>query len=110
MALKQFLTLLFAAAIINPFSCNGQEIKHKQDQHKLLFVFGDSLFDPGNNQYLNSSNQAPATSWPYGMNNHNQSTGRLSDGLIVPDFIGKISYCDTHWFIYTFEDQNMPSW
>ncbi|KAJ0007985.1 hypothetical protein Pint_29423 [Pistacia integerrima] len=28
-----------------------------------------------------------STSWPYGMNMNNKSTGRLSDGLLVPDFV-----------------------
>ncbi|XP_031274227.1 GDSL esterase/lipase 1-like [Pistacia vera] len=54
---------------------------------KLLFVFGDSLFDPGNNQYLNNSMPSASISWPYGMNMNNKSTGRLSDGLLVPDFV-----------------------
>lgn len=57
---------------------------------KLLLVFGDSLFDPGNNQYLNNSGKVASTSWPYGMDMNNKSTGRFSDGLIVPDYIGKI--------------------
>ncbi|EEF27798.1 zinc finger protein, putative [Ricinus communis] len=55
-----------------------------------MFVLGDSLFDAGNNQYLpHIDNPAPGTFWPYGMNNHNRSTGRLSDGLLVPDFIAQ---------------------
>lgn len=64
---------------------------------KLLFVFGDSLFDPGNNQYLSNSGKLASTSYPYGMDMNNKSTGRFSDGLIVPDYIGKI-FCQIYFF------------
>ncbi|XP_031265277.1 GDSL esterase/lipase 1-like [Pistacia vera] len=72
----------FCSISLNPRVCDGQE-------HKLLFVFGDSLFDAGNNKYLNSSMRVAQAYYPYGITFHNQSTGRVSDGLIVPDFIAK---------------------
>ncbi|XP_044484739.1 GDSL lipase [Mangifera indica] len=76
------LIILYATAL-NLAGCYAVE----QSSKKLLFVFGDSLFDPGNNQYLNNSVQSPGTYWPYGMSMKNKSTGRISDGLLVPDFI-----------------------
>lgn len=69
-----------------PVSCNG--LPKAQEEHKTLFVFGDSLFDPGNNQYLNASVEGGAPPWPYGETYFGHSTGRLSDGRLVPDFIG----------------------
>ncbi|TKY64213.1 GDSL esterase/lipase 1 [Spatholobus suberectus] len=58
---------------------------------KTLFVFGDSLFDPGNNQYLNSSIREASTTWPYGETYFKHPTGRLSDGRLVPDFIAQFA-------------------
>ncbi|TXG68207.1 hypothetical protein EZV62_003142 [Acer yangbiense] len=78
------MMMIFATTLMNTINgCYGAD-----HQHKLLFVIGDSLFDPGNNQYLMNGSTSPATSYPYGMSMHNHSSGRLSDGLIVPDFIG----------------------
>ncbi|GMH22026.1 hypothetical protein Nepgr_023869 [Nepenthes gracilis] len=51
-----------------------------------FFVFGDSLFDPSNNNYLNGTIAGQATAWPYGETFFKRATGRLSDGRIVPDF------------------------
>ncbi|TXG68205.1 hypothetical protein EZV62_003140 [Acer yangbiense] len=59
---------------------------------KKLFVFGDSLFDPGNNQYLVTNPETdyvPGDRWPYGITFPGKPTGRISDGRLVPDFIGK---------------------
>ncbi|KAL5824127.1 hypothetical protein ACOSQ3_020190 [Xanthoceras sorbifolium] len=79
--------IIFAATLMNIIDgCYGAN--DQITQCKLLFVIGDSLFDPGNNQYLMNGSKSPATSYPYGISMHNHSTGRLSDGLIVPDFIG----------------------
>ncbi|GAV61397.1 Lipase_GDSL domain-containing protein [Cephalotus follicularis] len=91
MATQNYLlcaTLVYAAAIlINPIACCG----HSTTQRKLLFVFGDSLFDAGNNQYLTTGMKVPSCSFPYGIDFHNRSTGRFSDGLLVPDFIAKFA-------------------
>ena len=54
--------------------------------HVALFVFGDSLFDPGNNNYLNTI--ARANFLPYGETFFKYPTGRFSDGRLIPDFIG----------------------
>lgn len=54
-----------------------------------IVVFGDSSVDPGNNNYLKTDMKGNFP--PYGDNfiNH-RPTGRLCDGLLAPDFIGKL--------------------
>lgn len=53
-----------------------------------FFVFGDSLVDNGNNNYLVTS--ARADSWPYGIDTpDHRATGRFSNGKNVPDLISE---------------------
>ncbi|KAK2654124.1 hypothetical protein Ddye_013980 [Dipteronia dyeriana] len=61
---------------------------------KKLFVFGDSLFDAGNNQYLVANPETdyvPGDRWPYGITFPGDPTGRISDGRLVPDFIAEFA-------------------
>ncbi|KAK1358556.1 GDSL esterase/lipase 1-like [Heracleum sosnowskyi] len=59
------------------------------NNHKAaLFVFGDSLYDPGNNNYISTTNtNFQANFWPYGKSHFSEPTGRFTDGRIIPDFI-----------------------
>ncbi|KAK1358545.1 GDSL esterase/lipase 1-like [Heracleum sosnowskyi] len=59
------------------------------NNHKAaLFVFGDSLYDPGNNNYISTTNTSfQANFWPYGKSYFSEPTGRFTDGRIIPDFI-----------------------
>ncbi|GAB2271634.1 hypothetical protein Dimus_006464 [Dionaea muscipula] len=50
-----------------------------------MFVFGDSLVDVGNNNFLNSV--AKSNFWPYGCDFSDGPTGRFSNGKTVVDFI-----------------------
>lgn len=53
---------------------------------RTFFVFGDSLVDNGNNNYLATT--ARADSPPYGIDYPtHQPTGRFSNGFNIPDFI-----------------------
>ncbi|XP_050232240.1 GDSL esterase/lipase 2-like [Mercurialis annua] len=56
--------------------------------HTALFIFGDSLFDAGNNNYLKNP-IGRANFWPYGETFFKYPTGRCSDGRIIPDFIAE---------------------
>lgn len=61
---------------------------------RAFFVFGDSLVDNGNNDYLATT--ARADSYPYGIDYPtHRPTGRFSNGLNIPDIISKfiISIC-----------------
>lgn len=55
---------------------------------RAFFVFGDSLVDNGNNNYLPTT--ARADSPPYGIDHPTRrATGRFSNGLNIPDLISK---------------------
>ncbi|XP_065868934.1 GDSL lipase-like [Euphorbia lathyris] len=59
----------------------------KSRKHVAMFVFGDSLYDPGNNNNLNVSIIHKADYWPYGETFFHYATGRFCDGRLIPDFI-----------------------
>lgn len=53
---------------------------------RAFFVFGDSLVDNGNNNFLATT--ARADSPPYGIDTPSQQpTGRFSNGLNIPDIL-----------------------
>ncbi|CAK9162292.1 unnamed protein product [Ilex paraguariensis] len=59
-----------------------------QAEARAFFVFGDSLVDNGNNDYLATT--ARADSPPYGIDYPtHQPTGRFSNGLNIPDIISE---------------------
>ncbi|XP_024182872.1 GDSL esterase/lipase 1 [Rosa chinensis] len=69
---------------------SSTSIEHNHNK-VALFVFGDSPFEAGNNQYLPNITveDDAAIAWPYGETYFHHSTGRYCDGRIVPDFIAK---------------------
>ncbi|KAH7543351.1 GDSL esterase/lipase At5g33370 [Ziziphus jujuba] len=59
-----------------------------QVEARAFFVFGDSLVDNGNNNYLATT--ARADSPPYGIDYPTRrATGRFSNGFNIPDFISQ---------------------
>ncbi|XP_010525717.1 PREDICTED: GDSL esterase/lipase At4g30140-like [Tarenaya hassleriana] len=52
------------------------------------FVFGDSVFDNGNNNHFAKS-KAKVNYWPYGIDFARGPTGRFSNGRNIPDFIAE---------------------
>jgi hypothetical protein len=57
-----------------------------QIEARAFFVFGDSLVDNGNNNYLFTS--ARADNYPYGVDYPtHRPTGRFSNGLNIADLI-----------------------
>lgn len=95
---SSFNVIILVATLLltNPIDCFGESNQEQEAEKtpKLLFVIGDSLYDPGNNQYFNATEiTRQSYSWPYGMNlNHKKATGRASDGFVIPDFIGIVKY------------------
>lgn len=83
------IIIMWLSIIIGiPFGCVG---RYERRSSGGLFVFGDSLFDPGNNNYINTTTQFQANWWPYGESFFNPPTGRFCDGRIIPDFIGNVT-------------------
>ncbi|KAK9923840.1 hypothetical protein M0R45_032238 [Rubus argutus] len=81
------LLALYAASLVIPSNCLGHFFLQKE--HKPLFVFGDSLFDAGNNNYINTLKAEQANFWPYGETYFGYPTGRYTDGRQIPDFIAE---------------------
>lgn len=93
MLFVMFVTLFVVAALQLPLSMVALDVhllRQLAAKHNVttMIVFGDSSVDPGNNNYLNTDMKGNFP--PYGGSfiNH-RSTGRLCDGLLAPDFIGK---------------------
>ncbi|KAG8366699.1 hypothetical protein BUALT_Bualt17G0106600 [Buddleja alternifolia] len=53
-----------------------------------IFIFGDSIFDAGNNHY-NKNCTSQADFLPYGSTFFHHPTGRFTNGRTVPDFISE---------------------
>ncbi|KAH9619330.1 hypothetical protein KSS87_021880 [Heliosperma pusillum] len=64
----------------------------KQNPPCNLFIFGDSILDVGNNNYINTSTLDQANFYPYGINFFPVPTGRFSDGRLISDFIAKLAH------------------
>ncbi|KAG5013842.1 GDSL esterase/lipase At1g71250 [Glycine max] len=64
------------------------EVKSQSQKVSGLFVFGDSLVEVGNNNFLNTI--ARANYFPYGIDFGRGSTGRFSNGKSLIDFIGDL--------------------
>ncbi|XP_045806172.1 GDSL esterase/lipase 5-like isoform X3 [Trifolium pratense] len=82
-----FLIFSLSYGILIPTRCLGNICLPKQ--HVALFVFGDSLFDVGNNNYINTTIDNQANYSPYGETFFNFPTGRFSDGRVIPDFVAE---------------------
>jgi len=64
---------------------------------RAFFVFGDSLVDNGNNNYLVTTARADAP--PYGIDYPTHTpTGRFSNGRNIPDFISSLHNLSNSYF------------
>jgi len=69
------------------------------DEKPAIFIFGDSLLDVGNNNYIVTL--ARANFQPYGID-FGGPTGRFTNGRTTADVLGKILfYFLTFYFIYS---------
>ncbi|KAF8393687.1 hypothetical protein HHK36_021934 [Tetracentron sinense] len=89
MASFSSLFCIFVLYAILPIPTTCHEHFQLPEKHVAFFIFGDSLFDAGNNNYINTTTDSQANFWPYGETFFKYPTGRLSDGRIIPDFIAK---------------------
>lgn len=83
-----FLFLIFSALF---FIAQSSQINDVPSSQKRLafFIFGDSFFDPGNNNFINTTQDFRANFTPYGETFFKYPTGRFSDGRLIPDFIAE---------------------
>ncbi|ESQ48559.1 hypothetical protein EUTSA_v10022376mg [Eutrema salsugineum] len=84
------IILLFSTIILSINSINCE--RSLLTKQAALFVFGDSVFDVGNNNYINTFRAAQANVWPYGQTTFKFPTGRNSDGRLIPDFIAEYAW------------------
>ncbi|KAL3511575.1 hypothetical protein ACH5RR_024292 [Cinchona calisaya] len=92
--------LFFLASFTIPLDC-FPDIHPKTTV--ALVVFGDSLFDPGNNDSIKTTTEFQANFPPYGESFFKYPTGRFCDGRVIPDFIAEYAklnlippYLETH--------------
>lgn len=80
-----------ATVVLLLLLCCGEVVKVNSQSQRVpaLFVFGDSLVEVGNNNFLNSI--AKANFFPYGIDYSRGNTGRFSNGKSFVDFVGKLS-------------------
>ncbi|KAI3733888.1 hypothetical protein L6452_13346 [Arctium lappa] len=83
-----YLTFVYLSSQLTLFFYVFLQISASADACKSVFVFGDSLFDPGNNHYIpNCTLQADFP--PYGSSFFHHPTGRFTNGRTVADFIAQ---------------------
>ncbi|OWM69442.1 hypothetical protein CDL15_Pgr013903 [Punica granatum] len=75
-------TITVSVLVISP-TCAGAPL-----QYSTMFVFGDSLVDDGNNNYLSSL--AKANYLPYGVDFFGGPSGRFCNGKTIIDFLGEL--------------------
>ncbi|KAI4298187.1 hypothetical protein L6164_031776 [Bauhinia variegata] len=79
---KPWLMMLLLAAIL------GQHYTSGEPQVPCLFIFGDSLSDSGNNNYLPTISKADYQ--PYGIDFPSGPTGRFTNGRTAVDIITQV--------------------
>lgn len=76
------------------FRCSISDLGAEASEVPAMFVFGDSIVDTGNNNFINSI--AKANYYPYGCDSVSRfPTGRFCNGKTVVDFMGKIQLSAT---------------
>lgn len=89
------LVLIFGLVLTALGSFGAQQV-----EARAFFVFGDSLVDNGNNNYLATTARADAP--PYGIDYPTgRPTGRFSNGYNIPDFISYFQFWSS-FFIYIY--------
>ncbi|CAA7018495.1 unnamed protein product [Microthlaspi erraticum] len=92
MASSRLVSIIFFlyTIILSISSISSRENNNLVTNQAALFVFGDSLFDAGNNNYIDTGLRS--NFWPYGQTTFKFPTGRVSDGRLIPDFIAEYAW------------------
>ncbi|XP_027066321.1 GDSL esterase/lipase At1g29670 [Coffea arabica] len=91
----------FVIVCLHLCSCYGKVSANNDPKIRGMFVFGSSLVDNGNNNFLPNS-LAKANYFPYGVDFPHGSTGRFTNGKNVVDLLGELLKLPT--FIPPFAD------
>ncbi|PIA47054.1 hypothetical protein AQUCO_01400039v1 [Aquilegia coerulea] len=83
----QCLWFVAISLIISHCFSSSEVVGSSPPQVPSMFVFGDSLVDHGNNNYLSS--YAKSNYMPYGIDFYKGPTGRFSNGKTTIDLIGE---------------------
>ncbi|KAM5579653.1 GDSL esterase/lipase 1 [Rosa sericea] len=83
----------FCTSLLIITTLSHSERGSSKKEHAPLFIFGDSIFDAGNNNYINTSLRANFL--PYGDVFFKYPTGRFSNGRLISDFIGAGALVET---------------
>ncbi|KAG7544073.1 GDSL lipase/esterase [Arabidopsis thaliana x Arabidopsis arenosa] len=78
--------------VVSVFVRKIQDNNNLVTNQSALFVFGDSVFDAGNNNYIDTFSSVRSNYWPYGQTTFKSPTGRVSDGRLIPDFIAEYAW------------------
>ncbi|KAK2653949.1 hypothetical protein Ddye_013805 [Dipteronia dyeriana] len=81
------ISLFFDRIFASSFHVDDDHQQTNNTTHFALSVFGDSLYDPGNNNFLNISNGYKANFPPFGETFFGFLTRRFSDGRLIPYFV-----------------------
>lgn len=77
----------FCTSLLIMATLSRGELGLPKEHASSLFIFGDSIYDAGNNNYINTSLRANFR--PYGETFFKYPTGRFSDGRLISDFIAE---------------------
>ncbi|XP_038897092.1 GDSL lipase-like [Benincasa hispida] len=83
-----FHFLIFSSLFLIARSSRIDDVPPSENR-LAFFIFGDSFFDPGNNNFINTTEDFRANFTPYGESFFKCPTGRFSDGRLIPDFIAE---------------------
>ncbi|XP_010273653.1 PREDICTED: GDSL esterase/lipase 5-like [Nelumbo nucifera] len=89
LTILRYSLVFYAALLIIPTVCSLGYDLGKPKNRVPFFIFGDSLVDAGNNNYINTSTLFQANFWPYGETSFQYPSGRFSDGRLSPDIIAE---------------------
>lgn len=84
--LHGFVAAAAGVVLLVFLKCSNQMVAAETYGVPAIFVFGDSLVDVGNNNFLHSA--ARANYYPYGIDFSDGPTGRFSNGRTVIDMFG----------------------
>ncbi|RDX84131.1 GDSL esterase/lipase 5 [Mucuna pruriens] len=83
------LGVFMCSFVLNIYHSHSQMSTIRPKKHRALFTIGDSLCDPGNNNYINTTTFYQANYPPYGETFFKYPSGRFSDGRVIPDLIAE---------------------